>query len=90
MTTNAPAVLGTNVLDTPIYVEIHKKMSSLMNSIRLFRFLCRRDCDGMQLELAKLIDGHELHCLNVLSFYVNPLTQQLEAICNNCDYFGII
>ncbi|KAM7351564.1 RPA-interacting protein alpha [Cochliomyia hominivorax] len=43
--------------------------------------------ESLRAKLSHCIDEHEQNCLTKLNFFVNPLTQQLEGICDNCDYF---
>ncbi|KAI9586710.1 RIP-like protein [Glossina fuscipes] len=42
----------------------------------------------LQSLLSDEIDKHEQLCSKRLIFFVNPLTQQLEIICETCDYFS--
>ncbi|XP_013108611.1 RIP-like protein [Stomoxys calcitrans] len=50
-------------------------------------FLFASDSGSLHSELLARIDAHEKNCLSKLNFYVDPLNSQLEALCDNCDYF---
>ncbi|XP_073821891.1 RPA-interacting protein alpha [Musca autumnalis] len=50
-------------------------------------FFFALDMPSLQTELLARVDTHEKTCLNKLNFFVNPLNNKLEALCENCDYF---
>ncbi|TMW53930.1 hypothetical protein DOY81_000987 [Sarcophaga bullata] len=45
------------------------------------------DLDFLRRELHYHFGEHELGCVNKMTFFVNPLTKQLEGMCEYCDYF---
>ncbi|XP_075149499.1 RPA-interacting protein alpha [Haematobia irritans] len=50
-------------------------------------FFYSSDTTALHSNLLAHIDTHEKKCITKLNFFVNPITSQLEAICDNCDYF---
>ena len=72
-------------------VESKRHSSFFVNLILIFSsftsFNCTADLNILRQKLYQDLEEHELECLNKLTFFVNPLSKQLEGMCDNCDYF---
>uniref|UniRef100_A0A1B0B6J1 RPA-interacting protein C-terminal domain-containing protein n=1 Tax=Glossina palpalis gambiensis TaxID=67801 RepID=A0A1B0B6J1_9MUSC len=53
-------------------------------------FFFKEDPPALHSLLIAKIDTHGLFCSKRLIFFVNALTQQLEIICDTCDYFSCL
>uniref|UniRef100_A0A1A9WKC8 RPA-interacting protein C-terminal domain-containing protein n=1 Tax=Glossina brevipalpis TaxID=37001 RepID=A0A1A9WKC8_9MUSC len=68
-----------------------------LNKDSRYNYRCRcgisffdKDPEILRSLLAVEIDKHEQFCSKPLIFFVDPLMQQLEGICEACDYFSCL